>query len=416
MSWLSKVKGWLSSAPQEEPAPPADAGPKASWLAADQSRFGVPVLDLSPFTQGVTSTSRDPDVAARAVSWGNSDGSELSGDLAVRQTHDCALRYPVADVFPDGVLSVPSAMEDKWVIAWRDGQIRMARSWTGVVCVVADARREGRVLVVERIREGEGSPLGLFGGPINTFDWMMRTHALGEILPLPLDDDGAALLESAPLSVFGPFGRKALCAAKIWDPPPIRAPLRSDGALLAAVRRRDHDAIRALAAAGVPLSPPGTFQGYTPLHVAAVLGDTALIDLLCSLGAGVNVVADRGTSVLGAAVVHKTPLSGLQALAAAGADVHHVNVDGFGLLHAAAETNRPELVDWLCAQGLELERTTRHGHTALHIAAALEHVEALTALLDAGARIDAPSPGGTPREVAAAEGKARSVAALDARR
>ena len=427
MSWWSRLKIWFGGdtaapeaaddapvSPPVSPPAPQPEPPGVSWLAADQNRFGVPVIDLTPITQNMLSTTRNPQATAKAVSWNRSIGEELSGEITVAKEHPCTLRYPAETILPDGLLYLPQKMEDKWVIAWRDGQIRMARSWTGEVLIVADARHEGDALVVDRIKVTEDNPLPIFGDPVQIFDWILRTHALGEILPLPVDSDGADLLLRVPLSVFSPFGRKAVCAAKVWDPPPPSRPLRSDGAMLRAVGTSDLARIQTLYEAGEPLSPPGTFGGYTPLHLAVLRGNVAVITLLLDLGADVNALADRAMSALVVGLVHKAPLDVLQLLVARGADPHHQNTEGFNAMHALAEINRSEVLPWLLSLGLDLETTTRHGHTAVHIAAALGHVDALNALLEAGARPDAPSPGGTPREVATAEGKPESVSALDA--
>ena len=88
-----------------------------------------------------------------------------------------------------------------------------------------------------------------------------------------------------------------------------------------------------------------------------------------------------------------------------------VNIDGFGLLHAAAETNRPEIVAWLAGRGLALEARTARDLTPLHIACGLGHVDAARGLIAAGADVSAPSPLGTPRQIAEKEGHP-TVAAL----
>jgi ankyrin repeat protein len=71
---------------------------------------------------------------------------------------------------------------------------------------------------------------------------------------------------------------------------------------------------------------------------------------------------------------------------------------------------------WGLTRALDLEARTRHGHTPLHIAAALGHISAPRALLDAGADRAAKDPEGTTaRDIATAENKPASVEALDAR-
>jgi len=119
---------------------------------------------------------------------------------------------------------------------------------------------------------------------------------------------------------------------------------------------------------------------------------------------------------LGIAIVHKAPMEILESLADGNLDLSLANEDGFNGMHAAAETNRGDIVPWLVARGLPLEARTRHGHTALHIGCALGHADAVRALLDAGADPEAESPGGTPLQVARTEGKSETLALMEARR
>jgi hypothetical protein len=413
MSWWSDLKRKLSASPDPQPQQPP---PAARWLPANENRFGVPVLDLTPITQGMLSTTRDPAVAARAVSWGKSTGAELD-DAALQAVAPivCDLRYPAAPVLPDGLLFMPSCMEEKWVIALRSGSILAARSWTGVVEAVAETRREEDALVVHALRVADPSALRMLGDPVPIFDWLLRSHALGQVLPLPASDEGIAMLEAVPPSVFSPFGSKALCAARGWSPPPPDRPLRSDGALVVAVRVGDTARARALCAAGEPVDAPTMCAGYTALSVALVRGDVAMVRALLDLGADPDARSDGGNFPLGHGIVHKAPIEALEALVARGADVRAVNDDGFGALHAAAEVGHTAVVPWLLEKGLDLEARTGRGHTALQIACALGHVDAAAALLDAGADASAESPDGTARAIAEAQSKQEAVALLDRR-
>lgn len=47
-----------------------------------------------------------------------------------------------------------------------------------------------------------------------------------------------------------------------------------------------------------------------------------------------------------------------------------MNQDGFGTLHAAAESGNARYVPWLLGLGLDLEARTGRGHTALKSRAA----------------------------------------------
>ena len=227
MSWWKALRRSISKAPSEVAILPfAQPVPEqALWLPAAQSSFGAPLLELSPVTCAPRADCSDPAAQRTVASWQTATREAFAGRITVARSHRCWLRYPIPDDFPDGILYAPAEMTDKWAAAWLDGQVRMVRSWTGTVMIVAHARREGRVLVIDQIDEADGSPLALFGGPINTFDWMMRSHLLGQRLPLPVDDSGAQRLAHSPGDALSPYGRKVECAAMIWDPPPLRQAL-----------------------------------------------------------------------------------------------------------------------------------------------------------------------------------------------
>jgi hypothetical protein len=406
MAWWSR---WFGRKPRER-AP----GPSASWIPADQNRFGVPVLDLISITGNLISTSRNQDEAAMAVSWSGKLVADLALACTAVRTVSCELRYAADPGLADGWLYIPPAMEQKWAIAFRDGAIHLIRSWSGAVSAVGRARRDGGELVVEQVELAD-TALQTFGDPLATFDWVVRAHALGQRVPLPVDRDGAAMLEGTPLAVFSIFGPVAACAATSWSPPPPDRPLRAISDVVTAVRTEQEARVRALAAGGAALDTRSPVGGFTALHVAVIKGSVSLVRTLLELGADPNALADRRDSALITAVVHRAPLEVLDLLASRGADPAIANLDEFGMIHAIAETDRVEYLPWALQHGLDLEMRTRHGNTPLHIAAALGHVAALRALLDAGADRMAKEPGGrTARDIAQAENKQVSLEVLDA--
>ncbi|MCO5165281.1 MAG: ankyrin repeat domain-containing protein [Planctomycetes bacterium] len=394
---------------REQPSPAVPV-----WVDATANRFGMPVLDFTPVFAELTSASTNPEVAARAVSWGRTSiGLELDA-AAVESLAPiaCDLRYPAARVLPDGLLFTPGAMEEKWVLVHRAGEVLAARSWTGAVLASARARREGDLLVLHALRVSEEANLASFGDAVEVFDWLVRSHALGELLPLPVSEEAAASLERAPLAGFSVFGSRLVCAARRWAPPPPSRPLRADGAVLMAVRRGDAQAVRDLVAGGEAVDPPTTFAGYTPLAIALVRGDVAMVRTLLDLGADPGARDDRGNFPLGIGVVHGAPREALEALLARRADPRAVNADGYGALHAAAEVGNAGAIPWLLGLGLEVDARTGRGHTALQIAAALGRLDAVKALVEAGADVRAGSPNGTALEIAREEGKGEVAAFL----
>ena len=412
--WLDKL---LGKDKEPQTATPPELEP-AKWIAADDSGnpFGVPLLNLM-MLQSAISTTTDPACAARSVSWRGTTGKELSLSaerLLSLPSFECALRYPAATSLPDGILYAPPSQDFKWVLALHEGRVLAARSWTGVVEAVADARRDGDVLVIERLRVAKDSCLRFSSNVVDVFDWLVRVHVWDQRLPLPVDDHAAELLEKTPMSGFAIFGKALFCAAKSWTPPPQPRPLRADGDVIVAARKGDVAALRYAVENGAKIDAPGTFQGYTAIHLAVVKGDTSLFDEFVKLGADPTVTADRGMHALMMAIVHKAPLQMLEHIAATRLDLTLPNADGFTALHAAAESDNGAMVPWLVAHALPLEARTKHGYTALHIACALGHAEAATALLTAGADIKASSPQGTPRDVAQTGNKSALVALLDA--
>ena len=382
------------------------------WLSAEESPFGVRTLDLRPVTGGMMSTTTDPANASRAISWGRATVDAIPPiDLgAGAKTIACALSYPVAPAFPDGLLFAPQAMEEKWALFHRAGSIVAVRSWTGQVAAVARGTRVGDRLVIEDLTTAETGLAG-FGEPVAMFDWLVRTHALGQALPLPVSEPELELLAGVPLMVFGPFGRLAAFAAVGFSAPEPVWPLRAFGVVIQAVSGCDVAKVRALLAAGADANVPSPIGGFTALHVAMVRGEVEMMRALLAGGANVKLRTDRGMDPIGLGIVQGAPPAILEELRAAGAALDVVNIDGFGLLHAAAEVNRPEIVAWLTGRGGALETRTGRGLTPLHIACGLGHADAARALIAAGADATAPSPSGTPREIAQREGHP-SVAAL----
>jgi hypothetical protein len=111
-----------------EPKPDAERGPerRASWILAADNRFGVPILDLIAVTGDVVSTTNDPQVAARSLSWSSMLVADLSLEMTNQESFDCDLPYVAEPALPDGWLFTPSAMEQKWAIAYRDHAIYLS--------------------------------------------------------------------------------------------------------------------------------------------------------------------------------------------------------------------------------------------------------------------------------------------------
>jgi ankyrin repeat protein len=406
MGFWQKVREGLSG-----PKPAGVAGlpkpaPPPPWLGAGEpgNPFDVPVLSLMQNLQ-YTSFSKDPTEAACATSWRAGQHDRFVWDL--RGEHlDCDLEYAIEEPLPDGLLFIPAAMEDKWVIAWKQGRIAIARSWSGDTVAVADTRHEANKVRVTRLTFAaeSGSVLTAFGDAVPTFHWMMVSHALEKRVPFPTTAAGAALLEGAPLAAMSIFGHRLFCAAVDHALPMPVEPLRSDGELVAAIARDDIARVRALLDGGHSMTVRAR-SGHPPLHLAVAMKKPELVALLLARGTDPNQEGDRKSKPLTLAVVVGCDDALLQQLVDAGADLECKDLNGFRPLHAAAEANKPAAVRFLHAHHVDFEARTVNDLTPFHIACALGNLDAARELARLGADVRAASPLGTALDIARREGK-----------
>ena len=156
--------------------------------------------------------------------------------------------------------------------------------------------------------------------------------------------------------------------------------------------------------------------GLTPLHKAALQGDTATIAALRDAGADPNAMAKgRGTPL------HEAASGGhpeaIAALRDAGADPNARAKCRRTPLHEAASWGHPKAIAALRDAGADLNARTWFGWTPMHKAAGHGQPAAITALRDAGADPNARTWfGRTPLYFAAAAGHTAAVAALRAER
>jgi ankyrin repeat protein len=177
--------------------------------------------------------------------------------------------------------------------------------------------------------------------------------------------------------------------------------------LLAAVRSGRIEAVRDALAAGADVnatSPDGT----TPLIEASGARRGEIVELLLESGAAVDAVNRYGMTALHLAA-RGADARAVTALLAAGADPAIALPEGETALMAAAKSGNPEVVAALLNVAETSDRSNYgggivvlnaadpnlkeswYGQTALMLAAAGNHTEAMQLLIDAGAEIDAES-------------------------
>lgn len=204
---------------------------------------------------------------------------------------------------------------------------------------------------------------------------------------------------------------------------------RGDTALIKAAQRDHADVIQALVTQGKGLDVNArTKDGNTPLWFIAEHEDLATLRLLREHGAKIDVADNVGQSVLVTTFAHKNR-EVLEYLVAQGADINHVDQGGHTPLMAAVASLggkegkavlgflerflafRPKLdVQQVMPKG--------GGYSALHLAARFGYADAARLLLDNGAAIDIQSLnlGETPLHAAASANQVALARYLISRR
>ncbi len=402
MNWWKRLFSGPEQSSQDEQSPNT-VDQTAQWIDADseENLFGVRLVNLMQNLQ-LLSTSQKESEAATAISWRPGQHERL----AIQKSGDgipCDLRYPIGSCLPDGMLFIPRAMEDKWVIAWRDGAVVFARSWSGETMVTADAILEDQELRIHRLYIEE-EMLSAFGDPVTVVDWIMRSHAMEERLPLPVDEDVADFLYSVPLMAMNVFGHRLFCAGIDYSMPQPSGLLYSDGEVAAAVYNDDVETIRRVASA-TAWQTPTRHEGAPPLVLASTLGHTDLCRVMLELGADVNMENARGGNALQAGIVSRCGTDHAAMLLASGARTDDANEDGFTAVHAAAEVDDADMIRFLAGHGANIEAQTNAGFRAIHIAAGLGHQASAQALVECGVSINVAGNGRSAEQIAREEGK-----------
>lgn len=105
-------------------------------------------------------------------------------------------------------------------------------------------------------------------------------------------------------------------------------------------------------------------MGWTPLHLATQRSCEEVVQILLAKGANVNARDEWGNTPL--CLIRSTSIGAL--LFAKGADVNTRSFSDSTPLHTVAGYSTPECVEWLIAQGAELNVTDKRGETPLDVA------------------------------------------------
>jgi hypothetical protein len=201
MAWWSKLK--TKPKPDDQPAKPR-------WLAADQTPFGIEVLDCRPLTQTMLAVTGSFDIATNFTTSRQADGRDYVGkEPADARVIECRLRYPFSGSKPPaGPLFKAAEMEDKWDLYVYDDTLYCVRSWTGDLLYSARARFGDGEFGLEEMRfAGNAGELPQYS--VRALDFLIKSHVYNLGVPHPLVDASTRDPEQLAVMSFSVFGRRA---------------------------------------------------------------------------------------------------------------------------------------------------------------------------------------------------------------
>jgi hypothetical protein len=156
------------------------------------------------------STSQDPTCAENAISFDGDDGTSFIGEEPESQhVSQVNLHFAVDRCLADGVLFIPREMEQKWALFYHGGQLICVRSWTRRVRAVARIVVDGNSAVVTEVRgilvDDDEDP----EYTARALDYLLRSHALNSVYPVPLPPGKEADPNAAALWCMSMFGNRA---------------------------------------------------------------------------------------------------------------------------------------------------------------------------------------------------------------
>ena len=163
-----------------------------------------------------------------------------------------------------------------------------------------------------------------------------------------------------------------------------------DPRLIAAIRARDVTAVRALLKQRVDVNAPQG-DGTRALHWAAHVDDLTIADLLIRAGARGAVANENGFTPLHLACINRNGAM-VERLLAARADANAASINGETVLMTCARAGDARGVKALLIKGARVNvKETAHDQTALMWAAAQRHPDVAALLIESGAEVHARS-------------------------
>lgn len=364
-----------NNAPQVQPQETTEEG--LPLIAPEDNPWNIELLDLRPVTLNRISTSKDPQMAANAVSYGGEDGTVFwNQQPQITKTIATNLVIPIDGSLAPGVLFIPDAMERKWAIYYDGENLIFVRSWQRRVHVVANTIQEKDQLIIKSITgEFMGDEEPAFTTAVLNF--LIISHCMHEVVPAPVPKELGPNSLDAGLWAFSLYGN------------------------MVQVGTFDLNFIPA---------PNGILRSHSLLHIAVARGDMAEIEKHVNAGININVHAQDGLTPLHWAVAG--PIEAMEKLLALGANPNATSLEGATPIMNAVQSNKPDKLNLLLQSGADINYRDNRVFTALHRAAEMGHIEIVKILLANGADRSIEAEGHTPLSLARAQSNSEIIELL----
>jgi hypothetical protein len=351
------------------------------WLPAEDNPWNVPVLDLRPVISQMLATSKDPEKARNAVSYGSDDGLSFKKKKPpINRKIKTSIVYPTENDLLDGVLFTPNTMEHKWAIFYHDKRIIFVRSWLREVRVVAKVIQKQNGIEVTEIHgvfTSEEEPPELTELYL---DFLIRNLVYRMVYPVPISKELAKFPQKAAIWCFSIFGNISLVATPHPIPEMvISQPMISNSLFHIAVARGDFNSVKKFIEKRIPIDILAK-DGFSPLHWALFGRNLEMAGFLLQNGANINCPSDEGATPLMMAVQHQN-LEAVQFFIEKGADINKGDNRGFTSLHRSAEMGNLSITTLLLNNGGDPTIKVQ-GHSPITLAEGQNHHEIVKILRD----------------------------------
>lgn len=178
-------------------------------VGAEGNPFNKKILDVRSFTWKIVATTQDKNIAESYGRLRHSNGKEYIGThVENSQISEISLEYPHNGEHLEGVVFKADSMDVKWDIYIYENIFYFTRSWTGELTYKAYCKILPDKIIIEKIEYPNDISINLAKSNIH---FLLKTHAMGQVLPHQVSNDMETNMEIALYS-FQQFGNKGCYA------------------------------------------------------------------------------------------------------------------------------------------------------------------------------------------------------------